>query len=262
MTGRASRRLFIDTLPCQGEVIPLGSAETHYLCNVLRLRPGARLLLCDGSGRQAEGILQGVREGRARVAVQSEIPVQTEPPVSVHLGIGLLKASKMDFVIQKVSELGVEAIHPLATSRTVPCIAPERQEGRLARWRKIAREASRQSGRTRVAQVDPPTPLERILKRENSFDVQFLFSPGPSAARGELEPPPELAQPRSILVLVGPEGGFSPDEEQIALSSGCLPVGLGPRTLRAETAAILAVGLVLYKFGDLRPSMPKQPESS
>jgi len=262
MTDRTSRRLFVETLPRQGGVIPLGSAETHYLCNVLRLRPGARLLLCDGSGRQAEGVLHGVREGRARVAVQREIPAQTEAPVSVHLGIGLLKAPKMDLVIQKVSELGAEAIHPLTTSRTVPCLAPERWEGRLARWRKIAREASRQSGRTRVAQVDPPTTLERILERKNSFDLRFLFSLGPCVARGELEPPPELAQPRSILVLVGPEGGFSAKEEQIALSNGCLPVGLGPRTLRAETAAILAVGLVLYRFGDLRPPVPQQSENS
>ncbi len=262
MTGRSPRRLFVEALPCQGEVVPLGSAETHYLCDVLRLKPGARVVLCDGSGRQAEGVLQGVREGCARVVVQRETPAQTEAPVSVHLGIGLLKAPKMDLVIQKVSELGAEAIHPLTTSRAVPSIAAGKGEGRLARWRKIAREASRQSGRTRVAEVAPPTTLERVLENTNPFDLRFLFSPGPWAARGELEPPAGVAQPRSILVLVGPEGGFSPDEEKLALSSGCLPVGLGPRTLRAETAAILAVGLVLYRFGDLRPRDPQRSKSS
>lgn len=240
----------------------MGNAETHYLRDVLRLKPGARLLVCDGSGRQFEAVLEGVHESCARVTVRREVMVQTEPPVSVQLGIGLLKAPKMDLVIQKVSELGAGAIHPLRTARAVPSLASDKREGRLERWRKIAREASRQSGRTRVAEVHPPTTLEGLLERTKHCDLIFLFSLGSCATLGGLEAPIEAQRPKNILVLVGPEGGFSPDEEQIALSRGCLPVGLGPRTLRAETAAIVAVGLVLYTFGDLRARDTEESKGS
>jgi len=156
----------------------------------------------------------------------------------------------MDWVIQKVSELGVSEVHPVAAHRAVPALDPERAEQKRGRWQTIAQEASRQSGRTTVTDVRPVLSFDEIVKKSKHVDTSLLFT---TEALSPLEAlaQQQVAKPRRMLLLVGPEGGFSPTEEQTAVEQGFLPVGLGPRVLRAETAAILAVGLVQYRFGDL-----------
>ena len=139
---------------------------------------------------------------------------------------------------------------PFAAHRSVPAFDPERAEQKKGRWQTIARESSRQSGRSTVAAVGPVLSFDEIVRQSESVDISLFFT---TEATSPLEALVQrrIAEPRRMLLLVGPEGGFTHEEEQIAANQGFLPVGLGPRVLRAETAAILAVGLVQYRFGDL-----------
>jgi 16S rRNA (uracil1498-N3)-methyltransferase len=185
-------------------------------------------------------------------------PGRSESPLHIRFGMGLLKASKMDLVIQKISELGVQEVCPVATRRAVPALDPERTEQRRERWQTIAREASRQSGRCTVADIGKISSLDEFVGRSGEADISLLFTTGAVRPLDDLVRQQDES-PRRVLLLVGPEGGFSPEEERIAQEQGFLPVGLGPRVLRAETAAILAVGLVQYAFGDLGGSQGDAP---
>jgi 16S rRNA (uracil1498-N3)-methyltransferase len=156
----------------------------------------------------------------------------------------------MDLVIQKISELGVQEVSPVAARLTVPALDPDRAEQRRERWRTIAREASRQSGRSTVADVGQVLSLDEFMAKSGDADISLILTPEAGRPLDELAKQ-QGRRPGRVLLLVGPEGGFSPEEERIAQEQGFLPVGLGPRVLRAETAAILAVGLVQYAFGDL-----------
>ena len=236
--------------PGVGSVVDVDPEEAHYVVRVLRLREGEPLALFDGRGREWVGRLVQCGPGGVRVEVERECvdPVETALPVTLFQGLS--RPERMEWVIQKVSELGVREIHPVAAHRAVPALDPERAEQKRGRWQTIAQEASRQSGRSTVTDVRPVLSFDEIVEESENVDISLLFttealSPLEALAQEQIE------RPRRMLLLVGPEGGFSPEEEQTAMKQGFLPVGLGPRVLRAETAAILAVGLVQYRFGDL-----------
>jgi len=211
---------------------------------------GDSIVLFDGTGSEYPSTITEATHRYVVLKIQGKRSGRRESPVDIRIGIGLLKTNKMDLVVQKVSELGVREIHPLATNRSVASLDPERAAQRRGRWQTIAREASRQCGRSTVTVVHPILSLEEILEASPNADLSLLFT---TAATGPLEALAEAQTtgPGRLLLLVGPEGGFSPEEEQRVLEKGFLPVGMGPRILRAETAAIVAVSLVQYRFGDL-----------
>ena len=230
--------------------VVLTGPQKKYVRDVLRMGPGDSLVLFDGSGVEYPSAITETTRRHVKLRILGRQEGKRESPIDILIGIGLLKTNKMDWVIQKVSELGVREVHPFAAHRAVPALDSERAEQKRGRWQTIAREASRQSGRSTVADVRPVLSFDEIVKQSENVDLSLLFtteaiSPLEALARGQ------VARPHRMLLLVGPEGGFSPEEEQMAVKQGFLPVGLGPRVLRAETAAILAVGLVQYRFGDL-----------
>jgi len=232
------------------EGIRLSGETSRYVARVLRLASGDPLTLFDGSGWEFDSTVQGIARGRVTVRVQGRRRGKRAPSVEISLGLGLLKGQKSELVLQKAVELGVREIRPMVTSRTVRTVDPERAEQRVVRWEKIAREASRQSGRADVPKIRPVASFNQVVTEAASFDLRILLSeragqPLRAVARG-IEAPTG-----KILVVAGPEGGFSPEEETLAVGHGFVPVSLGPRTLRAETAAILGVGLVQFEFGDL-----------
>lgn len=230
--------------------VVLTGPQKRYVCDVLRMDRGDSMVLFDGSGMEYPSTIIEASHRQVTLKIQGKQAGRRESPLDIRIGIGLLKTNKMDLVVQKASELGVREIHPLATHRAVPVLDPERAEQRRGRWQTIAREASRQSGRSTVTAVRPVRSLREIVEESPKADLSLLFT---TEETGRLEALAEMqaTPPRRVFLLVGPEGGFSPDEEQTALNTGFLAVGMGPRILRAETAVIVAVSLVQYRFGDL-----------
>lgn len=248
--ARPQRRLFVPEVSGKGFEVVLSGPQKRYVCDVLRMGRGDSIVLFDGSGVEYLSTIIEATHRHVTLKIQGKEPGRRESPVDIGIGIGLLKTNKMDLVVQKVSELGVKAIHPLATQRAVAALDPDRAEQRRGRWQTIAREASRQSGRAAVTEVHPLLSFDEIVEQSLNADLSLLFT---TEATGLLEAIVErqAKRPSRVLLLVGPEGGFSPEEEQTALEKGFLPVGMGPRILRAETAAIVAVSIVQYRFGDL-----------
>jgi 16S rRNA (uracil1498-N3)-methyltransferase len=254
----AARRLYVPEIPDTGMDVVLRGPSKRYVRDVLRMGRDDSLVLFDGSGMEYPCRIIEATAQNVTLRILSKHQGKSESPIHIRVGIGLLKANKMDLVIQKISELGVQEVCPVAARRAVPALDPDRAERRRERWQTIAQEASRQSGRSTVATVGQVSSLDEFVGQSGDADICLLFTP--EAAR----PLDELAKkkdrrPGRVVLLVGPEGGFSPEEEQIAQGQGFLTVGLGPRVLRTETAAILAVGLVQYAFGDLGGSQGDVP---
>lgn len=249
------------SVPETGLEIVLKGPQKRYVRDVLRMSRGNAIVLFDGSGTEYLCTITEATQRHVKIRILGRQPGCRESTLHIRIGIGLLKTNKMDLVIQKVSELGAREVYPVATRRAVAALDPDRAEQRRGRWQTIAQEASRQSGRATVADVRPVLSFDQILEQSRDSDLSLLFT---TATASPLE---AIARERAtglrrILLLVGPEGGFSPEEEEAALRKGYLAVGLGPRVLRAETAAILAVGLVQYRFGDLggNPGQIAPPE--
>jgi 16S rRNA (uracil1498-N3)-methyltransferase len=205
---------------------------------VLRLRPGDEIEVFDGRGARHRASLE---EGALRLG--EALPREAERAVQVTLVQALAKGEKMDLVVQKATELGVARIVPLASERSVVKLDARRGASRTERWRKIAQEAARQSQRADVPRIDEPATWADVLE----LGPGLLLDPEErtlrlgQAARGV----------RRVLIAVGPEGGFSPEERERAVAAGMLPVGLGPLVLRTETAGLAAVAVILHVNGEL-----------
>lgn len=245
-------------IPDTGLDVVLRGPPKRYVRDVLRMGRGDSIVLFDGSGMEYPSRIVEATERNVTLRILGKHQGRSESPIHIRVGIGLLKSGKMDLVIQKISELGVQEVYPVAASRAVPALDPDRAEQRRVRWQTIAQEASRQSGRSVVADVGRVLSLDEFVGRSGDGDISLLFTPEAGRPLDELVKQQD-GRPGRVLLLVGPEGGFSAEEEKLAHGQGFLPVGLGPRVLRAETAAILAVGLVQYAFGDLGGSQGYVP---
>lgn len=227
-------------------VFRLTGDDYHHLVHVLRLREGDRIILFGNAGEYV-GIVD--RIGRDRVEGRLEGPTGrcTESAFHITLLQGLGRSEKMDLVVQKTTELGVATIMPVITahSRSVPL--PPDFTSRLGRWRKIAGEAAKQARRTRIPEVTCPQPLEAALKELGAGGIFFWEKNADSFKKVAQT----LKPSGRINLLVGPEGGFTEAEAQMITGHGFVPVSLGPRILRTETAGIVAVALAAFEFGDL-----------
>jgi len=245
-----------DSISIDGEPIALIEGPEHnHLRRVLRLKPGDEVSVFDGLGRGYLGRLEAVDKDRSRVRLTAPDERRVEPSLQVVLAQGIPHHDKMDFVVQKTTELGVARIVPLVTERTVLRPSKGDRWGRLDRWRRIAAEAARQSGRLVVPRVEEPVTWGELLAQAEAGPVGrgFLLGPPVREASGEADVEP-LHIPQgtpSALLAVGPEGGWSGQEADAGRAAGLVWVGLGPRVLRAETAGVVAVALALFVAGDL-----------
>lgn len=232
------RRFLVDGI---ADRVVLRGDEAHHLRSVLRLGAGDAVVLFDGRGRAAEAVVTRMGRDAVELEVRGDAPTG-ESALSLTVGVAVLKADRMALVVQKLTELGVTAILPLATDRgEVPA---ERARKSLDRWRRIAMEACKQSGRSRLPELAEPQSLEETLSSGSAPAVALAAHPGspplvPSDRRGPM------------LALLGPEGGWSETELEAMQGAGVRLFGLGPRTLRAETAAIVATALLQWSAGDL-----------
>ncbi|MBH8581393.1 16S rRNA (uracil(1498)-N(3))-methyltransferase [Halomonas pacifica] len=222
-------------------VLPEGPAR--HLALVLRLREGAAVTLFDGQGREAEARI--VEAGRKRVVVRIEAVAEGrgESPLAVHLGQAISKGERMDYAIQKAVELGVAAITPLYTEHGDVRLKGDRAAKKLAHWQAVAASACEQCGRAVVPPVHPPLALADWLAGRDEA-LRLVLHPATSGALEAREAPADAA------LLIGPEGGLAEAEVAAAREAGFLQLSLGPRILRTETAPVVALSLLQYRFGD------------
>lgn len=222
-----------------------------HLRDSLRVGVGEELLLGDGNGHRYRAAVTAISKQAitARILERLEEPPSSAP--SLTLGLALLKGDKMDWAIQKTTELGVAAIVPLQTRHSVVQPKRERIEAQRARWQRIALEAAQQSEQWRVPQVRTPQALGAFLAEDARGSLRLILAERQSGAQRLLELDSPLSPEATLTVLVGPEGGWTREEVAQAAQAGYVPITLGPQILRAETAAIIALGLLQHRLGRL-----------
>jgi len=237
---RSLPRLYVRQPLGDGARVDLDAAQANYLGNVLRMKEGAELLLFDG--RSGEWLARVAEAGKKRMALSVERRTREPETIpDVWLAFAPVKRSQTDWLIEKATELGVARLIPVTTQRTVV------ERVKLERLQAIAIEAAEQCGRTVLPEIDEPVPLARLLeKRDPARTLYFADESGGEPAANAFKPGP-------AIILTGPEGGFT-DEERTAIraSSNALAVSLGPRILRAETAALAALSAYMALAGDWR----------
>jgi 16S rRNA (uracil1498-N3)-methyltransferase len=241
---RLPRILVAQPLPEEAR-ITLPPRQSTHLVSVLRLRTGDRLVLFNGDGRDVPGRL--LTPAKEAALVQLDKPSEPEPPpvLEIHLGMGVSKGERMDFTIQKAVELGVTRICPFFAKRSVVRLDGARLEKRQQHWRGVLEAACEQSGRRRLPELAPATSFGHWLAQGYPYPLLLDHrSPTPLS---------EIPAPRGELTfLVGPEGGLAPQEREQAKASGFIPVRLGPRVLRTETAPLAALAAAQALWGDFR----------
>jgi len=227
-----------------GSVVVLGTGDSHHARKVLRLREGDEIALFDGAGHEWTARMAGTKENQVTVRLEREIlSPEVEAPLEVVLFQGLLRPDRMDWVVQKATEVGVATIHPFLSERT------EARDGRAQkpdRWRRIAIESCKQCGRRRLPRVEP---LDALPGPPSGDVPALLLQPGPNSTplAGFCDGPP----PRSVHLAVGPQSGFTPEEVLAHEQAGWRLAALGPRILRADTAGTIAAAIVLHRWADL-----------
>lgn len=223
-------------------------AQVRQILRVLRMGVGSRVLAFNGSGREWEVhmVTASPREVTGRIV--REVSTARESPLRVVLLQAMLKGDRMDYVIQKVTEMGVAEVVLLSTRRTVAQGA-----GKVARWSRIALEAAEQSGRLTIPRLSGPYRLEHCAAEKTTTPAPaiVLWEGARVGTLAELLDD-QASPPNEVKILVGPEGGLEPDEVALVNSAGFVSVSLGPRILRAETAAAAALAVLQHRWGDLR----------
>ena len=229
-------RIFVEQL--EPHVTVTGD-EFHHSIRVVRARPGEEVELFDRAGNAARGVVESIERDRAVIATREPLPSR-ESPLALHLAMAVIQLEKFELVLQKATELGVKTFIPLVTERVE--LRPERYANKTERWNKIVFEAVKQCGRAVIPNIEAPATFDEVLARSGT---KILFD-------ADAEPPAADRQPPTALtLLIGPEGGWSDDELRSARDHNVWFERLGPRRLRAETAAICAVSVLASRFGDL-----------
>ncbi|HZL92255.1 MAG TPA: 16S rRNA (uracil(1498)-N(3))-methyltransferase, partial [Vicinamibacterales bacterium] len=223
----------------------LDGEKAHHLIRVLRVRVGDSVVLFDGHGGEYPAVVEETGRQRVRLLPGLHSPRDVESPLRIRLIQGISRGERMDFVVQKATELGVQRISPVHTACSVVRLTGERAVKRSAHWERIVQGACEQCGRNILPPVDAAADLDSVLG-ESSVGSRLLLHTGAAESIGSLP----LAD-RELALLVGPEGGFTEAEIGLASRSGFVPVSLGPRILRTETAALAVIAILQSRFGDL-----------
>lgn len=211
----------------------------------LRLNNGAKVTLFNNTGYEYIATINIESKKNIFAHIQSEQRISRESPLHIHLIQAISMAERMDYTVQKSVELGVSSIQPIFSERVSVRLRGDRAEKRVQRWQEIAISACEQSGRNHIPQVLPLCDIKQVYDRLPESDTRLLFSPNSATSLASA-----ANQPRHVILMVGAEGGFSPEEESNIITHGFQPVLLGPRILRTETAAIAAISAMQILWGD------------
>ena len=242
-------RLFVEESAAElaaGRELALPAAAAHHAANALRLRAGERVTLFTGAGGELAATIVRIDRRGVTVHVDAFVDVEREATLRTTLVQAIAASDAMEYAIRKAVELGVSAVQPVTTARSAPLPAGPRVAQRHQRWRHIAIAACEQCGRNRLPDLRIALPLDEWLRARDATATGIVLAP--DAAR----PLPQLSPQASLDILIGPEGGFTADEIAGATRAGIIPVRLGPRVLRTETAGPAALAAAHALWGDFR----------
>ena len=238
-------RIYVNLGITGEQELMLPAAQSTHVLRVLRLRPGAALTLFNGRGGEYAAELIGVNKSGARLAVRAHAAVERESPLQLTLLQGVARGERMDFIVQKATELGVQRIVPLSCEFSVVRLDAANRQRRAEHWRAVAIAACEQCGRNRIPEIDPIGDFAEACAASNA-ELRLLLVPQAPESLASL-----AAGPRSAALLVGPEGGLSGREQLLAQRCGFRACRLGPRILRTETAPLAALAALQALAGDL-----------
>jgi 16S rRNA (uracil1498-N3)-methyltransferase len=230
-----------------GAELALPPAGAYHIARVLRMREGAALAVFDGAGHDFQAEIVSVAGDKVHVRIGNEVQMSTESPLRITLVQGVSRSERMDWTLQKATELGVAAIAPVLTARSVVRLDDKQALKKQQHWTGIVSGACEQCGRARIPLVQAPTTLRNYLANARKEGLRLVLSPSaPGSLAGLASLPPK------VELLIGPEGGLDDDELANAQKAGFMPVRLGPRVLRTETAGVVALTVLQALWGDLR----------
>ena len=238
-------RIFTDSPLAVGSQCQLDDNAANHVGRVLRMQAGQALLLFNGDGHDYHATITEAGKKHVLVAVTEAAENETESPLRVVLAQTLSKGDRMDYAVQKAVEMGVSEIVPLTTERCDVKLKGDREDKRLRHWQQVAISAAEQCGRARVPEIQPVMTVQQWLEHAQACDLRLVLHHRTEQSLNTLE------KPSSIALMIGPEGGLTAEEIALAESRGFLPVALGPRVLRTETAPVAAIALCQWLWGDI-----------
>lgn len=241
-------RFRFDAASVKEGVVQLDREESHHALAVLRLKRGDVVELFDGAGNKFSGVLLGDKKGCVSVALNRAIAAASRT-ASIVLAISVIKPDRMEWLIEKACELGVSAIQPLLSERSVVRISRERWDAKIARWKKIAAESCKQCGRGVVPEIFELRDYA-VFTKNLKKEYDLILIPTLAAAGSSFKKALGVLQPKKALVFIGPEGDFTPNEVEAARAQGAVPVSLGELVMRSETAAIYALSALNFYLSD------------
>lgn len=240
---------FVQRNNISGDTAVLSGTEAGHMLRTLRLRTGDAFFAFDEEGNRYRMRILESTSRSLRAEVLESFPPEPPPEVAVTLLVGLPKADKMDFILEKATELGCSRVIPFRSSRTIPRLDAQDAGRRLLRWERVALSAAKQCGSGRVPDISPLLPFAEALRAGAAAEGKVLFYEG-EGRFGLKKVFAGLSCAKSVALLIGPEGGFSEDEVGEAERAGFMRAGLGSRILRVETAAVAALSMTIYHFGE------------
>ena len=244
MRKKRIQRFHVDQIDKSKSHLEIAGEQSHYVTRVLRLQTGDRMILFDGSGSEWKAKIIDTKRNRLLLELEERATPDRESPINLTLIQSISRSQRMDLVMQKSTELGVTRIVPVFSTNTIVKMKEDKIEKKINHWRNILISASEQSGRTKIPDLISPIQLEiECLKRYKSDLSIFYDTTGKDSY--------DANNPKDITAVIGPEGGFTEDEKQIAIDAGYMVMQSGPRLLRTETAPIMALSILQYLYGDL-----------
>jgi 16S rRNA (uracil1498-N3)-methyltransferase len=240
-------RVYAEATLGSGTEVSLPDAAAYHVSRVLRLRPGAPLVAFDGSGHDFRCEILAIEGDKVRVKIGERVPGLRESPLRITLVQAISRSERMDWTLQKATELGVRSIVPVLSARSVVRLDDRQAERKLRHWKAIVAGACEQCGRSTLPEVRPPLELSRFLADSPREGQRLVLSPGGPASLAGL-----ASTASRVELLIGPEGGLDDPELDAATRAGFSPVRLGPRVLRTETAGIVALAVLQAMWGDLQ----------
>jgi 16S rRNA (uracil1498-N3)-methyltransferase len=244
------RHFFLERKKILSEAPALTGPDVKHLRTVLRLKPGDEIFLFDGEGSEYRARITTSTPTAIALSILEQFPSIPESHAEITVGQGLLRAEKMARVVRQVTELGIHALIPVRTERSTAKPTPRDWAHKEQRWAAISRESLKQCGRSQPLHIEPVNSFKELVATARAYSEKVIFHESGSRLKSSLYST-DPGDASRVLALVGPEGGFTPEEIQAAMKCGFVCVSLGQRVLKADTAVVAACAVLQYTFGDL-----------